>query len=379
MIARALEHRSRRVPAQEPAARRPAAGDRHHPARTRRSSPCSTGSCERMNWSAAVRPRQRRHAARPRHRDRLKACDLADHVGRHRQRRRRRQRHGLLRHGGHGPGLRHRHGADRRRGARRPGRDGEVVHSRHRRHALRHGHARLALAVPHGQRSAARRRGGARQDRSARARGRRARRQQHADRRAVPKKYGMQAGNIIGIGDATCPTICRPTHETGQIAQHDAVLDGRRRGCRGRGRHRDRARARSPSWSTSSTAARRSIRGSSRRRSPAPRSCSSASRCSRRCSSTAGQVTNASLADYKIPGIPRRARGHGERGGRRRCSTTARSAPRASARSATFGVSPAIANAMDDAVGVRLMELPLNPEAVFRALREKAGKPIKET
>jgi len=25
------------------------------------------------------------------------------------------------------------------------------------------------------------------------------------------------------------------------------------------------------------------------------------------------------------------------------------------------------------------MELPLNPEAVFRALREKAGKPIKES
>jgi CO/xanthine dehydrogenase Mo-binding subunit len=42
-------------------------------------------------------------------------------------------------------------------------------------------------------------------------------------------------------------------------------------------------------------------------------------------------------------------------------------------------LSPAIANAIDDAVGVRLMELPLNPEAVFRALREKAGKPIKES
>ena len=30
------------------------------------------------------------------------------------------------------------------------------------------------------------------------------------------------------------------------------------------------------------------------------------------------------------------------------------SAPRASARPATFGVSPAVANAIDDAVGVRL-------------------------
>ncbi|MDF2115618.1 xanthine dehydrogenase family protein molybdopterin-binding subunit [Roseiarcaceae bacterium H3SJ34-1] len=80
-----------------------------------------------------------------------------------------------------------------------------------------------------------------------------------------------------------------------------------------------------------------------------------------------GQVTNASLADYKIPGLhdvplvmenhivqanqhsgPYGAKGVGE--------------------SATFGVSPAIANAIHDAVGVRLTELPLTPEAVFRAL-----------
>jgi CO/xanthine dehydrogenase Mo-binding subunit len=88
-----------------------------------------------------------------------------------------------------------------------------------------------------------------------------------------------------------------------------------------------------------------------------------------------GQATNASLADYKIPGIfdvpatveneavdavqhsgPFGAKGVGESG--------------------TFGVSPAIANAIDDAVGVRLTELPLNPEAVFRALRAKANRPL---
>ena len=91
----------------------------------------------------------------------------------------------------------------------------------------------------------------------------------------------------------------------------------------------------------------------------------------------AGQVTNASLADYKIPGImdvpntmncealdvvqsngPFGAKGVGE--------------------TATFCGSPAIANAIDDACGVRLMELPLNPEAVLRALRAKAGKPIED-
>ncbi|HUC49426.1 MAG TPA: xanthine dehydrogenase family protein molybdopterin-binding subunit [Xanthobacteraceae bacterium] len=87
-----------------------------------------------------------------------------------------------------------------------------------------------------------------------------------------------------------------------------------------------------------------------------------------------GQVTNASLADYKIPGIgdvppmeselvtaeqhtgPFGAKGLGESG--------------------TFGVSPAIANAIHDAVGVRIMELPITAEAVLRALRAKEGRPL---
>jgi len=91
----------------------------------------------------------------------------------------------------------------------------------------------------------------------------------------------------------------------------------------------------------------------------------------------AGQVTNASLADYKIPGIfdvpgameneavtavqsngPFGAKGVGE--------------------TATFCVSPAIANAIEDACGVRLTELPLNAETVFRALRERDNKPLGE-
>jgi CO/xanthine dehydrogenase Mo-binding subunit len=90
-----------------------------------------------------------------------------------------------------------------------------------------------------------------------------------------------------------------------------------------------------------------------------------------------GQVTNASLADYKIPGFhdlpgsmenlciehdqsngPFGAKGVGE--------------------SSTFCISPAIANAIDDAVGVRLTTLPLNPESVYRALRLKARKPLED-
>ena len=89
-----------------------------------------------------------------------------------------------------------------------------------------------------------------------------------------------------------------------------------------------------------------------------------------------GQVTNASLADYKIPGMqdippmenelvaaeqksgPFGAKGLGESG--------------------TFGVSPAIANAIHDATGVRLMELPLTAEAVLRAIRKSQGRPLEE-
>jgi len=88
-----------------------------------------------------------------------------------------------------------------------------------------------------------------------------------------------------------------------------------------------------------------------------------------------GQITNASLADYKIPAIhdvppvmenmtvdavqdngPFGAKGVGEL--------------------ATFGVSPAIANAIDDAIGVRLTELPMTAEAVLRGLYVKDNRPL---
>ena len=81
-----------------------------------------------------------------------------------------------------------------------------------------------------------------------------------------------------------------------------------------------------------------------------------------------GQLRNASLAEYKIPGFwtclqeivneavtseqstgPFGGKGVGE--------------------TATLSVSPAIANAIHDAIGVRLTELPMSPEAVWEKLR----------
>ena len=88
-----------------------------------------------------------------------------------------------------------------------------------------------------------------------------------------------------------------------------------------------------------------------------------------------GELTNPSLAFYKIPGMrdmpvaienealeaetrsgPFGAKGVGESG--------------------TFGVSPAIANAIDDAIGVRLYSLPLTPEAIYRGICAARGEPL---
>ena len=85
-----------------------------------------------------------------------------------------------------------------------------------------------------------------------------------------------------------------------------------------------------------------------------------------------GQLLNPTLADYKIPGM----RDLPERIENEAVAATQASGPfgaKGVGETATFGVSPAIANAIDDAVGVRLTDLPLTPEAVYRALT-KGGR-----
>jgi CO/xanthine dehydrogenase Mo-binding subunit len=91
-----------------------------------------------------------------------------------------------------------------------------------------------------------------------------------------------------------------------------------------------------------------------------------------------GQVTNASLADYKIPGF------HDMPAGLENLYIDAHQSngpfgAKGVGEVSTFCVSPAIANAIDDAIGVRLTEMPLNPEAVYRALKAKAGTPLDDT
>lgn len=88
-----------------------------------------------------------------------------------------------------------------------------------------------------------------------------------------------------------------------------------------------------------------------------------------------GQLTNGSLADYKIPGLldmpaefinecvdtrqkdgPFGAKGAGE--------------------STTIALSPAIGNAVADAIGIHLMDLPITPEGIYRALQAANGTPL---
>ena len=192
------------------------------------------------------------------------------------------------------------------------------------------------------------------------------------DRRELfRRKYGMQAGNVVGVG-SYIPTYRSPDPATGLT---------------------DNA---TPYWMTGGTAVEvevdtetghvrmlRMINAADLGRplNPAIAATQLSGAAIMQLGFTltenmefdAGQVTNASFADYKIPGmhdIPRAmetvivdaieqggpfgAKGAGESG--------------------TFGVSPAIANAIHDAVGVRLTELPLTPEAVLRGILAASGQ-----
>jgi CO/xanthine dehydrogenase Mo-binding subunit len=90
----------------------------------------------------------------------------------------------------------------------------------------------------------------------------------------------------------------------------------------------------------------------------------------------AGQVTNASLADYKIPSMLDIPPMHNEA-----VEAEQKSGPfgaKGVGETATFAVSPAIANAIDDAVGVRLTSLPLTAEQVYRALCAARNEPLED-
>lgn len=191
----------------------------------------------------------------------------------------------------------------------------------------------------------------------------------------LQKKYGMQAGNIIGTG-SFIPGYAPADHDTGQSSN---VTPFWMVGAAGAEVEVD--------TETGHVRVTKLVNVADVGRPINPRivetQLSGAAIMQLGCTMfermdfDAGQVTNASLADYKIPGFhdiplemknevvdaeqrsgPFGAKGVGETG--------------------TFSVSPAIANAIDDAVGVRLMAMPLTAEAVYRAIRLKMNDPLED-
>src|SRR5579875_2284698 len=186
------------------------------------------------------------------------------------------------------------------------------------------------------------------------------------------KKYGMPAGNVVGSG-SFIPTYRSPDKETGQAEDVTPVWMIGGAGAEVEvdvetGRFRvtklvnvaDLGRAINPKIVTTQ------LSGASIMQ--------LGQTMFEKMTFEDGKLTNASLADYKIPGIldlpdeitsefvdaeqhggPFGAKGVGESG--------------------TFGVSPAIANAIHDAIGVRITSLPITPEAVYRALN---GLPLED-
>jgi len=187
------------------------------------------------------------------------------------------------------------------------------------------------------------------------------------------RKYGMQAGNVIGTGSFV-PPYAPTDHATGQSAD---VTPFWMVGATGAEVEVDTA--------TGRVTVTRLVNVADVGRAINPAIVESqlsgaaimqlGFTTTERMEFAAGQCTNASLADYRIPGLldvparmeceavdavqesgPFGAKGVGESG--------------------TFGVSPAVANAIEDAVGVRLTELPLTAEAVLRALRLREGRAL---
>jgi CO/xanthine dehydrogenase Mo-binding subunit len=186
------------------------------------------------------------------------------------------------------------------------------------------------------------------------------------------KRYGMQAGNVIGTGSFV-PSYKSPDHDSGQSAD---VTPFWMVGGAGAEVEVD--------TETGAVRILRLVNAADAGRAINPRIAAT------QLSGAAimqlgftlfedmaldgGQVVNGSLADYRIPGIldvppmenvlvaaeqrsgPFGAKGVGESG--------------------TFGVSPAVANAIDDAVGVRITSMPLTAEKVLRAIREKEGRTL---
>jgi CO/xanthine dehydrogenase Mo-binding subunit len=192
-------------------------------------------------------------------------------------------------------------------------------------------------------------------------------------REIMTARFGMQAGNIIGVGSFV-PPYEKPDHETGQSGQVTPfwMLGGSGAEVEvdtetGRVRVTKLITVGDAGASLNPDAVDRQLVGAA--------TMQLGFTLFEEMVFNEGQVVNASLADYKIPGMldlpdelvgsavevpesngPFGAKGIGETG--------------------MFAVSPAIGNALADAIDVRILDVPLTPERVLRAIRQAENRPL---
>jgi CO/xanthine dehydrogenase Mo-binding subunit len=188
------------------------------------------------------------------------------------------------------------------------------------------------------------------------------------------RRYGMQAGNIIGTG-SFIPDYEKPDVETGQTTKGTPFWGIGAAGAEvevdmetGHFKIRKLVSVADVGTPINPEAVRQQLSGSAIMQLGHTTTENMVFRD--------GQLTNGSLADYKIPSLldmpdefinetvpgaydklgPFGAKGAGE--------TT------------TLALSPAIGNAIADAIGVHITDLPITPEAVFRAIQKLNGTPL---
>ena len=189
------------------------------------------------------------------------------------------------------------------------------------------------------------------------------------------RKYGMQAGNIIGTGSFV-PAYAKPDHQTGRSPNVTPFWGVGGAGAEvevdtetGQFRVTKLVNVADVGVAINPKLVQQQLSGAAIMQ--------FGFTVSENMMFREGQLTNGSLADYKIPGLldlPRdfinetvEARQHDGPFG-----------AKGAGESATIALSPAIGNAIADAVGVRLMELPLTAESVYRAMQTARGKSLPE-
>ncbi|MCP3387758.1 xanthine dehydrogenase family protein molybdopterin-binding subunit [Bradyrhizobium sp. CCGB12] len=189
------------------------------------------------------------------------------------------------------------------------------------------------------------------------------------------KKYGMQAGNIIGTG-SFIPAYKKPDPETGQSVNATPFWGIGGAGAEveidtetGRISVTKLVNVVDAGVALNPTLVRQQVSGSAIMQLGFTMTENMIFRD--------GQLTNGSLADYKIPSLldipPQFINEFVDSR-----QTTGPFGAKGTGETSSISLSPAIGNAVADALGIHMTDLPLTPESIFRAIQLKNGTPLAE-